>query len=49
MVKAEPSIHLEDSVSTKKVRREIYKPTIHGKAATAIPLITENNSKWRKR
>jgi hypothetical protein len=49
MVTAEISIHLEDSVSTKTARREIHKRNIHGKAAIAKHLISENNTKWRKR
>jgi hypothetical protein len=40
---------LKTPIPQKKVRRDIHKPTIHGKAAIAKPLITENNSKWRKR
>jgi hypothetical protein len=42
-VTAELNSHLEDPVSTKTVRRELRKSNIHGKAATAKPLITESN------
>ena len=46
---SELSIHLEDSVSTKTVRREPHKSNVHGRPAIAKPLITENNAKRRKR
>jgi predicted transcriptional regulator len=43
------SIHLEDRISTKIVRRELHKSNIHGKAAIATPLTIENSAKRRKR
>jgi hypothetical protein len=46
---AELSIHLEDPVSTKTVRRELHKSKIHGRAATAKPLITKSNAQMCKR
>jgi hypothetical protein len=50
-VTAELNIHLEDTVSTKIVRRELHKSNIHdsGRAAIAKPLITENNAQMHKR
>jgi hypothetical protein len=42
-VTAEPNIHLEAD-STKTVWRELHKSNIHGRAAIAKPLITENNA-----
>jgi hypothetical protein len=48
-VTAEHNIHHEDPVSIKTVRRELDKSNIHGRNATAKPLITENNAKRRKR
>jgi len=45
---AELSIHLEDTVSTKRVRRELHKSNIHGTAAIAKPLITENAKRRKK-
>jgi transposase len=48
-VTAELNIHLEDPVSTKTVRRDFHKSNIHGRAATAKPLITESNAQMRKR
>jgi hypothetical protein len=48
-VKAELNIYLEDTVSTKTVRRELHKSNIHGRAATAKPLIIESNAQMRKR
>jgi hypothetical protein len=45
---AELNIHLEDPVSTKTVRRELHRSTIHGRAATAKPLITGSNAQMRK-
>jgi hypothetical protein len=48
-VTAELNIRLEDSVSTKTAPREINKCSIHAKAAIVKPLISENNTKWRKR
>jgi hypothetical protein len=45
----ELNIHLEDPVSSQTVRREVHKSNIHGKAATAKPLITESNAQMRKR
>jgi len=35
----------EDPVSTKPVRRELHKSSIHGRVAIAKHLITENNAK----
>jgi hypothetical protein len=46
---AELNIHPEDPVSRKTVRRELHKSNIHGRAATAKPLITESNAQMRKR
>jgi hypothetical protein len=46
---SELNIHLEDTVSTKTVRRELHKSNIHGRAAIAKFLITESNAqvcKW---
>jgi transposase len=48
-VTAELNIHPEDPVPTKTVRRELHKSNIHGRAATATPLITESNAQMRKR
>jgi hypothetical protein len=47
--RAELNIHLEDTVSTKTVRRELHESNIHGRAAIAKPLITESNAQMRKR
>ena len=47
-VRAELDIHLEDR-STKTVWRELHKSSIHGRAAIAKPLITENSAKRLKR
>jgi hypothetical protein len=44
-VTAEPSIHLEDPVSTQTVQRELHKSNIHSRAAVAKPLIAENKAK----
>jgi hypothetical protein len=46
---AELSIHHEDPVSTKTVRRELHKSNIHGRAAIAKPLITESHAQRLKR
>jgi hypothetical protein len=46
-VTAQLNIHLEDSVTTKSARHEFHKSTIHGKAATVKPLITESNAQKR--
>jgi len=46
---AQLNIHLEDPVSTKRVRRGLHKSNIRGTAATAKALITENNAKRRKK
>jgi transposase len=46
---AELNIHHEDPVSMKTVRRELHKSNIHGTAAIAKDLITENNAKRRKK
>jgi hypothetical protein len=48
-VTAELNIHLEGPVYTKTVRRQLHKSNIHGRAATAKPLITESNAQMRKR
>jgi hypothetical protein len=48
-VTAELNIHLEDPVSTKIVQRDLYKSSIHGRAAILKPLITESNAQMRKR
>jgi transposase len=48
-VTAELNIHVVDPVSTKTVRRELYKSNFHGRAAITKPLITENSAKRRKR
>jgi hypothetical protein len=45
---AELIIHLEDPVSTKTVRRKPHKPNVHGRAATAKPLINESNAQMHK-
>jgi hypothetical protein len=47
-VTVELSIHLEDPVSTKSVRRELHKSNIHGWAAIAESVITESNAQMRK-
>jgi hypothetical protein len=46
---AELNVHLEDPVSIKTVQRELHKSTIHGRVATAKPLITESNAHMCKR
>jgi hypothetical protein len=48
-VTAELNIHLEDPVSTKNVRREPHKSSVHGRAVIAKRLITESNAQVRKR
>jgi len=48
-VTAELIIHLEEALSTKTLRRELDKSTIHGRAASDKPLVTENNAKRRER
>ena len=48
-VTAELSIYLEDPVSTNTVQWELYKSSIHCRAAIAKPLIPANNAKRRKR
>jgi transposase len=50
-VTAEVNIHLEDSISTKTVRRELHKSNAYGSgmAAIAKPLITESNAQMCKR
>jgi len=47
-VTAELNINLEDLVSPKTVRRELNKSNIHGRAAIAKPLTTENDAKSEK-
>jgi transposase len=46
---AELSMHLEDPLSTKSVRRELHKSSIHGRAAIAKTLITESNTQMVSR
>jgi hypothetical protein len=48
-VTAKLNTHPEDPVSSKTLRREIRKSNMHGRAATAKPLITESNAQMRKR
>jgi hypothetical protein len=48
-VTAELNNHLEDPVSSQIVQRELHKSNIHGTAAIAKHLSTENNAKRRKR
>jgi transposase len=48
-VAEELNIHPDDLVSTKTVRRELHKFSIHGRTATDKPLITECNHQTRKR
>jgi hypothetical protein len=49
-VTAEPNIHLEDAVSTKKtVQCELHIFNIHGTAAIAKPVISDSNIQTRKR
>jgi hypothetical protein len=43
-VTAELNTRPEDPVSTKTVRQELHKSNIHGRAAIAKPLITENGA-----
>jgi hypothetical protein len=43
-VTEELSIHREDLVSTKTVRRLFHKSKIHGRAAITKPLITDNSA-----
>ena len=45
---AELNINLEDLVSPKTVRRELHKSNIHGRAAIAKSLTTENDAKSQK-
>jgi hypothetical protein len=40
---------LKDPVSTKSVRSEIHKSSIHGRAAITKPLITESNAQMHER
>jgi hypothetical protein len=47
-VTAELNVHLEDPVSTKRVRRKFHRSTIHGRSAIANSLITENSKKSYK-
>jgi hypothetical protein len=47
-VTAELNNHLEDSVFTKTVQRELHKSNIQGRAAIAKPLITESNTQMCK-
>jgi len=48
-VTAELIVHPEDPVFTKTVQRELPKLNIHGRAAIAKPLSTQNNTKMQKR
>jgi hypothetical protein len=48
-VTAEMNFLIEDLVSTKTVRRELHKSSIHGRAAVAKLLITESNTQMHKR
>jgi hypothetical protein len=48
-VTAELSMHLEDPVSTKTVRRELHKSNIHDRATIAKPLITGSNAQMSER
>jgi hypothetical protein len=48
-VTAELNIHPVDPVSTKTVQSQLHKSNIHGRPASAKPLITENNAQVRKR
>jgi len=48
-VTAEMNINLEGLVSIKTVRRKLQKSNIHGRAAIAERLTTENDAKRRKR
>jgi hypothetical protein len=41
---AEFNTHIEDPVSTKTVQQDIHRSNIHGRAASATPLIPENNA-----
>ena len=40
-VKAELNVHLEEPVSTKRIRQEFHRSIIHGRSAIANPRITE--------
>jgi hypothetical protein len=44
-VTSELNIHLEDPVCTQIFQRELHKSNIHGRAAIAKSLITENKAK----
>ena len=46
---AEFSIHPADPVSTKTVLQELHRANIHGRAAIAKLLITENSAKLQKK
>jgi hypothetical protein len=48
-VTTELNIRLEQPVSSKTAWRELHKSNIHGRAATAKPLITKSNAQMRKR
>lgn len=48
-VTAELNSHLNITVSTKTVRRELHKSNFYGRAAIAKPFITEKNAKLRKK
>ncbi len=44
---AELNVYLNSLVSTKTVRRELHRVTIHGRAAIDKPLVTRSNAKCR--
>ncbi|MBJ5496517.1 hypothetical protein JGG50_25385 [Salmonella enterica subsp. enterica serovar Typhimurium] len=46
-VTAELNLHLQNTVSTHTVRRELHKQHIHGRAAIAKPLVSQTNMKRR--
>jgi hypothetical protein len=47
-VTAELNVHLEDPVSTTRVRGKIHRSNIHRRSAIATPLITEKTVKGDK-
>ena len=46
-VTVELDMRLENGVSTKIVRRELHEQNIHGRAAIAQSLVTQDNAKRR--
>jgi hypothetical protein len=48
-VRAELNVHLEEPVSTKKVRLELHKSNIQVRAAVAKAMITESNAQMASR